>query len=222
MTGRGVAVATAAALEHAGGTVRGARIGIQGFGLVGAGSAYRLNRLGANIVALADIEGAVIHEQLPVQHLIEHGRKSRRIDRSGLSDRSQYAGSDAVLESDVDVLILAAGSHSVNAEQAAMICAPLVIEGANFALTPQARDTLQRRGISVVPDVIASSSSAALVTKQMACGNTLSDAACWQAIEDAISHATRFTLTRASHQGVHARQAYLQWLGETKDVPPTP
>ena len=113
------------------------------------------------------------------------------------------------MKSTVDLLVLAAGSHIVGPKHAERIRAPIVVEGANFALTPDARRTLHERAIKVIPDLIASSSSAALVTRQMASGNALTAEDCWEAIDTSISSATLDALSRASERGIPVRQAYL-------------
>lgn len=192
--------------------LNGIRIGIQGFGLVGAGSAFRLESRGGHVVALADAEGTVKGDNLPLQSLISAGRKARKIDRSVLSSNVRTGPPEDILTADVDVLILAAGSHIVDADKAARINAQLVVEGANFALTDGGRETLQRRGIAVVPDVIASSSSAALVATQMASGNALGPLRCWEKIEASIAEATRRAMKRANALGTHVRQAYLEGI----------
>ena len=83
MTGRGVAVAAHAAT----GGLEDVRVGIQGFGLVGAGSAYRLSQMGADIVALADVNRTVQGSDMPLAELIEKGRTTRTVCTSLLNGR---------------------------------------------------------------------------------------------------------------------------------------
>ena len=92
------------------------------------------------------------------------------------------------------------------------IRASVVVEGSNFGPTPEARARLHERGIPVIPDVVASSSSAAMVTRQMAAGSSLSQEELWAAIETSIDQATRSTLRLAGDRGLEPRDAYLSWL----------
>ena len=77
MTGLGVAFA---ARRAAGGSLEGARVGVQGFGLVGAGSALRLSALGASVVGISDAIGA-LHDchGLDIEALIERSAGSRAL-----------------------------------------------------------------------------------------------------------------------------------------------
>ena len=157
--------------EEALGSLAGVRVAVQGFGVVGAGSASRLAEAGARVVAASDLDGwtGAVGEQLG----------PRTGPPEGLFDVA------------CDLLVLAAASHTVGRDEAARIRARVVVEGSNFGLRPEARDVLSRRGIAVVPDVIASSSSAAMVCWQLASGNTLGEGELWDRIEGAIRRAAR-------------------------------
>ena len=189
MTGLGVAWATAAAL---GGQAAGARVAIQGAGLVGVGSAVRLHAMGALVVAISDIDGALRREPgLDVPELAAQPGGGRVAPSGGATFERGPEARDALLAADVDVLVLAAASSSVDARLAESVRAPLVVEASNFGLTPEARRVLLTRGVRLVPDVIASSSSAAMVAHQMASGNRLADGELWGRIRAAIEGATR-------------------------------
>jgi glutamate dehydrogenase (NAD(P)+) len=213
MTGRGVAWATKAAV---GNELAGRRVAIQGAGAVGIGSAVRLGELGANVVAISDASGTIAARHgsaLPIEDLV-------RVARAGILDRAacrflhDCSSRDVLLEADVDVLVLAASSHSVDDTLAARIRAPIVTEGANFALTEPARRVLAARNILVIPDVIASSSSAAMVTHQLASGNAVPPDELWTNIERAIARSVELGIADARRLGITVRQAYLQRFGE--------
>ncbi len=64
--------------------------------------------------------------------------------------------SDAeLLELPVDVLIPAALENQITGENAPSIKAKLILEAANGPITPDGDAILERRGITVVPDVVA-------------------------------------------------------------------
>lgn len=157
--------------EEAYGELAGARVAVQGWGVVGAGSAWRLARAGARVVAASDLDGMCTE-----------------VDVDGALG-PRVAPPEALFSVDCDLFVLAAASHTVGADAAEQIRARVVVEGSNFGLRPEAREVLSRRGIRVVPDVIASSSSAAMVCWQLATGNGLAEAELWARIEAAIRRA---------------------------------
>lgn len=115
---------------------------------------------------------------------------------------------DAMLELPADVLFLAAGSHVVSATVAKDIRAGVVVEVANFGLTEDANAVLFERGVRVVPDVIASSSSAAMTAYQIADGNRWQPAALWERIEANIRTAVTDGSQLAETRRVPLREAY--------------
>jgi hypothetical protein len=66
----------------------------------------------------------------------------------------------------------------------------------------------------VIPDVIASSSSAAMVTHQLASGNALPPDELWTNIEHAIARSVVLGIADARRLGITVREAYLQRFGE--------
>jgi len=60
-----------------------------------------------------------------------------------------------VLEVDCDVLIPAALECVLNSENAYRVKAKVVVEGANLPTTPAADAIFEKRGITVVPDILA-------------------------------------------------------------------
>ena len=62
-----------------------------------------------------------------------------------------------LLELEVDILIPAALENVITAENAGKINAKIVFEMANGPTTPEADEILNKRGILVVPDVLANS-----------------------------------------------------------------
>jgi glutamate dehydrogenase/leucine dehydrogenase len=58
---------------------------------------------------------------------------------------------------DVDVLIPAALENQITLDNASIVRAKLVVEGANGPTTPDAHKVLHDRGVFVVPDILANS-----------------------------------------------------------------
>ena len=204
MTGQGIAWATRALLGETG--LRNARVAIQGAGVVGLGAARRLEELGARTVAMSDARGSA---------LFPAGRSWKDLEavssggRLGIVPHGIEAPRDAALHASCDVLVLAARSHSVGARLAESIQASLVVEGSNFGLTDEARSVLHRRGITVLPDVLANSAAAAMTTRQLKAGGSIDDATLWTAIEAAITGAVVRAVERVDRHGGTLRDASL-------------
>jgi glutamate dehydrogenase (NAD(P)+) len=160
-TGHGVGVAALAALE-----VRGrneaARVVVQGFGAVGRAVARFLEDRGHIVVGVADVEGTISADRLPVADLIAVTDVYGRIDRSRLPEGVTLSSEpDAWLDVDADLLVLAAQKYALTAENTHRLRAGLVVEGANLASTDAAREKAVASGGVLVPGVIANIGGAA-------------------------------------------------------------
>jgi glutamate dehydrogenase (NAD(P)+) len=152
-TGRGVMICTLAALEHLGIKPHAARVAVQGFGNVGSVSARLLEEAGCTVVAVSDEFGGLHNPMgLPVRKLIEHRRKTGRLE--GFDGAEALPGSGP-LTVDCDVLVPAAIGNQITSRNAGDIKARLVVEGANGPTTPEADQILQKKGVLLVPDILA-------------------------------------------------------------------
>src|SRR5438105_9972515 len=68
---------------------------------------------------------------------------------------TQSLDNEGLLRLPVDVLLPAAMEHQITRDNAAEIQARIVVEGANGPTTPEADEILSRRGVLVVPDILA-------------------------------------------------------------------
>ncbi|MFZ4732359.1 MAG: Glu/Leu/Phe/Val family dehydrogenase [Pirellulales bacterium] len=153
-TGRGVGSLTVKLLSRLGRRLPGARIAIQGFGNVGSHTARYLKDAECRIVAVSDAtagfhraEGLDVGDLL--RHVQSHGGR--------LAD---FTGGDALsnaelLALDCDVLIPAALGGVITAGNAATVRAPVIVEGANAPVDPEADAILADRGLTVLPDILA-------------------------------------------------------------------
>jgi glutamate dehydrogenase (NAD(P)+) len=155
-TGRGVMIVTRESAKHLGLDMNGASVAVQGFGNVGSISAELLAEIGARIVAVTDWKGGVHNAKgLDVQKLIAYVQQHKTVDR--------FPGGEALFPAelfklDVDILIPAALENQITIENAPLIKARIVVEGANGPTTPDAHRYLHEHGVFVVPDILANSS----------------------------------------------------------------
>lgn len=151
-TGVGVAHMASRAWEHLGHPVKGVRVAIEGFGNVGVSTAIELYARGAHIVALGDVTGGIENDSgLPPAEIRAWVRAGKRlVDWPG-----GHVVDGSVLAVPSDIAIPAALEGTLTEPIAESITARLVVEGANGPTTPAAEAVLARRGIPVVPDLVA-------------------------------------------------------------------
>jgi glutamate dehydrogenase (NAD(P)+) len=153
VTGFGVAEAADAAAAAIGLELGEVSVAVQGFGAVGVAAARRVVELGGTVTAVSTSAGAVMDAGgLDVDRLVAL--------RDDLGDEcvGEYGGRvdpDRLLAWDADVLIPAAREDVIDEAAARTLKARLVVEGANLPTTREGLVELGRRGVTVVPDVIA-------------------------------------------------------------------
>lgn len=209
MTGLGVAWAVSAYVGH---SLAGLRVAIQGAGAVGLGTAIRLTRMGAVVVGLSDVHRAV-HFRAPPDEARLVSLVSEGFGMPAAGDGLEWISRESLFELPVDVVVLAASSNSVGSAVAEKLSASFVVEGSNFGLQNKARVVLQARSVPVIPDVIASSASAAMVARQLASGGGLSDEALWFEIERCIREQVVLRRAESLERGISMRTAAFQSVG---------
>ena len=152
-TGRGVAIVTREACRVLDMPLEGAKVIVQGFGNVGSVTAKILHQMGATIIGLSDIYGAVFNEQgidvpLALRYMQEHGKLT------GLPGTKSVDG-QAMLEMPCDILIPAALEGQLTHANASRVQARLIVEAANGPTTTEADAIFAERGIPVIPDILA-------------------------------------------------------------------
>jgi len=152
-TGRGLVYCFREAAPQLGLTPPETRVAVQGFGNVGSWAARIMQHLGCKIVAVSDHTGSIHSEQgIDCDDLMRH------MEEGG--DLSDYEKADQIethefLATECEVFIPAALGGMIHADNADLIKARVVLEGANSPTTPKADEILADRDILVVPDVLA-------------------------------------------------------------------
>ena len=153
-TGYGVNLAAKKALEKLNIDVKGATYAVQGFGNVGFYTAYYAHKDGAKIVAFSNVDVAIYNENgIDMEAVIKDFKEN------GCISENKGYGKDItnaeLLELEVDVLTPCALENQITSENADRIKAKAVVEGANGPTTPEADEILFKKGILVVPDILA-------------------------------------------------------------------
>ena len=152
-TGRGVMIVTREAANHLNLDIKGATVGVQGFGNVGSVSADLLAKIGAKIVAVTDWKGGVYNDKgLDIAKLLDYAKQHKTIDGF---PAGEALDNETLFALDVDVLVPAALENQITLENAGSIKAKIVAEGANGPTTPEAHRLLHDRGVFVIPDILA-------------------------------------------------------------------
>jgi glutamate dehydrogenase/leucine dehydrogenase len=127
------------------------KVAIHGFGNVGSNTALFLDEVGVKIIGVVDKDGGVFDKEgLDIKELIQYVRKKGTVKEFG-------SKLDNLFDMDVDILVLAAVNNSITEEIAQNVKAKFIVEGANFPITYEAMRILERKGVIVIPDIIASS-----------------------------------------------------------------
>jgi glutamate dehydrogenase (NAD(P)+) len=152
-TGRGVMICTVAALETMGLKPFNQRVVVQGFGNVGNVSARLLEEAGCQIVAVSEDYGGIYNPLgLSVKRLLQYRAENGTL--KGFPGAELVPNED-LLKIECDILVPAALENQITSHNAADIHAKLIVEGANGPTTPEADEILRKRGVVLVPDILA-------------------------------------------------------------------
>ena len=155
-TGYGVNLTAKKALAKLNIDVKGATYAVQGFGNVGFYTAYYAHKDGAKIVAFSNSDVAIYNENgIDMEAIIKDFEENGRIAAN--KGYGKDITNAELLELEVDVLAPCALENQITSENADRIKAKVVAEGANGPTTPEADEILFKKGIIVIPDILANS-----------------------------------------------------------------
>jgi glutamate dehydrogenase/leucine dehydrogenase len=153
-TGRGVMIIVREALAQQGKSLAGVRVAIQGFGNVGSAAAELLHLAGAKVIAVSTGAGGIFSEVgLDIPKLKVYAAENRK-SIMGFPQSVPISNAD-LLTLPCDVLIPAALENQITEENANQVQAQIVAEAANGPVTLEASLSLEARGVTVLPDILA-------------------------------------------------------------------
>ena len=153
-TGFGIATTIASALKTMAKDINGATIAIQGFGNVGSFTAKCSHDMGAKIVAIAEWNTILYNESgIDIDALMKY----KDTNKGSIAD---FPDATVITANDfwglpVDVLSPCAMENTINTDTAPLIKTNLIVEGANGPTTLDAEELLLKRGVMIVPDILA-------------------------------------------------------------------
>jgi glutamate dehydrogenase (NAD(P)+) len=156
-TGQGVAYCIEDYYADRGETVKGKTFVLQGFGNVGSHGAAILAGMGARLLAVNDADGSIYNgDGIDVAALMAYVSDPKNLKKSvaGFPGAQRIEKKD-LWEIQADMLIPAALGGEITADVAEKLKVKLIAEGANGPTTPEADRVLLKRGIDMIPDIIA-------------------------------------------------------------------
>jgi glutamate dehydrogenase (NAD(P)+) len=154
-TARGCLIAVEEACKLKKISVRGASVAIQGFGNAGSIAAKLFAEKKARVIAISDSRGGVFNSR-GIDPLKAMRYKERSGTVVGMPGTSRISNDD-LLAMKCDILIPAALENVITLNNADQIKAKIIAEAANGPTTPHADEVLARKGIMVIPDILANS-----------------------------------------------------------------
>lgn len=134
---------------------KGMTVAIEGFGNAGMNVAKLLHDRGFKIVAVADSKGAIYSESGLDPYEVDIIKEQEGTVTALKNAETKQLSHKELFTLPVDILIPAALEKQITEENADHIKASIVLELANGPTTPEADTILDKKGIIVIPDVLA-------------------------------------------------------------------
>ena len=152
-TARGCVFTVVDAARHLGMDLATATVVVQGFGNAGSIAAKLMQDEGSTVIGVSDTGGAITKaDGLDIDRVVawkkEHGTVV------GFPGSTTISNAE-LLELPCDVLIPAALENQITARNAERIRARIIAEAANGPTTPDADDILYKKGVFLIPDILA-------------------------------------------------------------------
>lgn len=156
-TGLGGIFALREVLKARGDTAKAQTVAIQGFGNVGLFFGVQLADYLPNLLLVAASDssgGSASAFGFDPQDLASYKQESKKLVDYVDEDSVQLAGEDILYE-EVDILVLAALGDVITEENMDRVRASVILELANGPINEAAYDYLTKKGVQIIPDVLA-------------------------------------------------------------------
>jgi glutamate dehydrogenase (NAD(P)+) len=152
-TGRGVAYLINRTMDTIGLDAENSTAVVQGFGNVGAVTAFSLAKYGVKIIAVSDAFGGIFNKNgLNLWELEKHVAKENTVTEFR---EAEPITNEKLLELKCDILVPAALERQITEKNAGKIQCRILAEAANGPVTPEADVILEKRPeIFIIPDIL--------------------------------------------------------------------
>jgi glutamate dehydrogenase (NAD(P)+) len=152
-TGRGLLFVINEACKKFGLKPQETRVVVQGSGNVGGVGATLLYESGYKIIAISEINNGIFNPKgINIPEALAYLKKHRTFN--GYDGAEVIANAD-LLELECDVLMPAATENQITSKNVDNIKCRILCEGANGPTTAAADEVLERKGVFVIPDILA-------------------------------------------------------------------
>ncbi len=153
-TGYGVALMALEIAKVKGLDIGKTTIAIQGFGNVGSHAAQYLEEAGARIIAVQDKDGTIYNENgiTDMKAMREFFRENKTLEGY---QGAKLLSRESFFPVAADIMIPCALENQITKDNADVIKAPIICEGANGPVTYEAEKILLEKGVFIVPDILA-------------------------------------------------------------------
>jgi len=152
-TARGCVFTIREAAKKMGIDLKKATAAIQGYGNAGSIAAKLLHEMGVKVIAVSDSKGGILNENgiNPVD-VLKHKEKTGSVINH---PRCKNITNEELLELECDILVPAALENVITSKNAHNIKAKIIAEAANGPTTPEADKILNKKGVFIIPDILA-------------------------------------------------------------------
>ncbi|HSQ87345.1 Glu/Leu/Phe/Val dehydrogenase [Romboutsia sp.] len=153
-TGYGVAIMAMEAAKKLDIDLNNVTVAVQGFGNVGSYAGMYIEEAGAKVVAVGDHTGTIVNKNgIDMKALMEYSKINRGIKGFPGAELTE----EDILTMDVDILMPCALENQLTSKNAEDVKAKIISEGANGPTTPEADEIFFKKGITLIPDILANS-----------------------------------------------------------------
>lgn len=180
---------------------------VQGAGNAGAQAARLLAGMGMKVVALSDSKGTLLNSAgLDIDAVLA----AKEEKGSVIYGEGEQGDAEEVLTAACEILVPAALEEQIRVENADSITADIILEIANGPTTPEADEELAKRGVAILPDVLANAGGVTVSYfewLQNKSGETWSKDRVTSQLEDTMKDAYRDVADFATQRIVSLREA---------------
>lgn len=198
-------------------------IAVQGFGNVGYHFARNAQKAGFKIVAVSDSKGGIMPKTLDAESLDidlvagckkEKGYVAGCYCVGGVCDlsRGKVITNEELLKLPVDILVPSALENVINEVNMKNIKAKIIVEMANGPISPKAYEYLSKKGIIIIPDILANAGGVVgsyIEWKQNIENTKYSNDVAFKELEDKLTAAFESVWEKSQSKNVTLREAAL-------------